>query len=55
MTEGAAAKADDAAETIIELVEHTPLWAIMLAAAIGGTLVFFAMMAVSKAPIENAD
>jgi hypothetical protein len=42
--------ADDAAETIIELVEHTPLWAIMLALAIGGAVVFFAMLAVSKPP-----
>lgn len=55
MTEATTAKTTEAAEktveTIVELVEHTPLWAIMLAMAIGGTIVFFAMMALSKQPI----
>jgi hypothetical protein len=47
MTEKAA---EESVETIIELVEHTPLWAILLAAAIGGGLVFFVMLTLSKAP-----
>lgn len=55
MTAPDAKKADDAAETIIELVEHTPLWALMLAAALGGALVFVAMLAVSKPPAIEAE
>lgn len=57
MTEGAAKKteeaAEEAAETIIELVEHVPLGLLLLAFALGGTLVFMAMIAVSKPPVTT--
>lgn len=50
MTEKTTETVEDAAETIIELVEHTPAWALILAACIGGGVVFFMMLAISKAP-----
>lgn len=42
------------AETIIELVETVPIGYVLLAALIGGAIVFVAMMAVSKAPAQEA-
>lgn len=57
MTEAAKAateKAEEATETIIELVEHVPLGLLLLAFALGGTLVFMAMIAVSKPPVTPA-
>lgn len=54
MTEATGKAAEETAETIIELVETTPLWALMLAAAVGGAIVFFVMLSVSKAPASIA-
>lgn len=53
MTEATGKAAEDSVDTIIELVETTPLWAIMLALALGGAIVFVVMMAVSKPPVAE--
>lgn len=47
-----AAKGPDT-ETIIELVDHVPLWALLVAAVVGGVVVFAFMISISKPPTEE--
>lgn len=51
----AAEAAEDAAETIIELVETVPMWALALAFVAGGIVVAMMMLAVSKPPAAPSE
>lgn len=55
VTEKAAENAaDDAAETIIELVEHIPFAYLVAAFVLGGAVAVMVMLAISKPPVDNA-